>query len=427
VLLEILAVLLLTVINGALSMSELAVVSSRAARLKVMAEDGVRGAQTALELAEAPGRFLSSVQLGITLVGILAGAVSGATLGRRLALVLNEAGLSRSLSDPLGVIIVVVLITYLSLVVGELVPKQIALRTPEEVAVRAAPFLRTMSVIVSPLVWLLDRSSNLLLRLLGLGEKSDHAPSDEEVKMLISEATTAGVMKPAETQMIAAVMRVADRSARGIMTPRHEVATLPADSSFEAAVLAFAESGTSRLPVRDADGEIAGVLQLGALLAQRQQGQSFDLMAVIDPAEVIHEAMDALEVLERLRASPTRMLFVYDEYGHFEGIVTPMDMLEAITGEFADGESEEPKLTTRADGSLLVAGWMPADELADHLRLHLENSRDYETVAGLVLDRMGRLPEVGDTAVIGPWRIEVVDMDGRRIDKVLVCRDEAST
>lgn len=423
-LLEILAVLLLTIINGTLSMSELAVVSSRSGRLKVMAEDGVRGAQTALELAESPGKFLSSVQLGITLIGILAGAVSGATLGIRLAVILREAGLSRAVADPLGVGIVVVLITYLSLVVGELVPKQIALRAPEAVAARAAPALRILAMVVAPLVWLLDQSSRVLLSLMGLGEETDNAPSDEEVKMLISEATTAGVMKPAETQMIAAVMRVADRNARGIMTPRHEVTTLPADASFEATVLAFAESGNSRLPVKALDGEIAGVLQLGGLLAQRQQGKPYDLAAVTEPAEIVREGMDALEVLERLRTSPTRMLFVYDEYGHFEGIVTPMDLLEAITGEFADGETEEPKMTTRADGSLLVAGWMPADELADHLRLPLENSRDYETVAGLVLDRMGRLPEVGDSACIGPWRIEVIDMDGRRIDKLLVNRIE---
>lgn len=423
-LLEILAVLLLTVINGVLSMSELAVVSSRSGRLKVMAEDGVRGAQAALDLAESPGKFLSSVQLGITLIGILAGAVSGATLGIRLAVVLRDAGLPARSADLMGVGIVVVLITYLSLVVGELVPKQIALRAPEAVAARAAPALRILALVVAPLVWVLDRSGRLLLSLMGLGEETDNAPSDEEVKMLISEATTAGVMKPAETQMIAAVMRVADRNARGIMTPRHEVTTLTADASFEAAVLAFAESGSSRLPVKSADGEIAGVLQLGALMAQRQQGQPYDLTAVTAPAEIVREGMDALEVLERLRTSPTRMLFVYDEYGHFEGIVTPMDLLEAITGEFADGETEEPKLTTRADGSLLVAGWMPADELADHLRLPLENSRDYETVAGLVLDRMGRLPEVGDSACIGPWRIEVIDMDGRRIDKLLVNRIE---
>lgn len=240
--------------------------------------------------------------------------------------------------------------------------------------------------------------------------------------MIISEATTAGVMKPAETQMIAAVMRVADRTARGIMTPRHEVMTLQADADFAATVTAFAESGTSRLPVRDAEGDIVGVLTLSALLQQRQSGQPFDMQALLLPAEVIREGMDALEVLERLRATPTRMLFVYDEYGHFEGMVTPMDLLEAITGEFADGEVEEPKLTTRADGSMLVAGWMPADELADQLRITLESPRDYETVAGLVLDRMGRLPEIGDTAEIGPWRIEVIDMDGRRIDKLLVSR-----
>ena len=424
-LLEIVIVVLLTVLNGTLAMSELAVVSSRPARLKVMVEDGSRGAATALELAEEPGRFLSSVQIGITLIGILAGAVSGATLGKRLAATLADAGVAPTVADPLGVGIVVVLITYLSLVVGELVPKQIALRSPETVAARVAPTLRTLAVIVSPLVWLLDRSGAIVLHLLGLREESDNGPSDEEVKMIISEATTAGVMKPAETEMIAAVMRVADRTARGIMTPRHEVVTLPADADFATAVSTFADSGNSRLPVRDSDGEIIGVLKLSLLLQQRQADKPFDIEDIIEPAEVIREGMDALEVLERLRSAPTPMLFVYDEYGHFEGMVTPMDLLEAITGEFADGEMDEPKVVTRADGSLLVAGWMPADELADQLRIALESSRDYETVAGLVLDRMGRLPETGDTVEIGPWKIEVIDMDGRRIDKLLVCRSEA--
>ena len=424
-LLEIIIVVLLTVLNGTLAMSELAVVSARPARLKVMVEDGSRGAATALELAEDPGRFLSSVQIGITLIGILAGAVSGATLGKRLASTLAESGVAATVAEPLGVGIVVVLITYLSLVVGELVPKQIALRAPEAVAARVAPTLRMLAIVVSPLVWMLDSSGAIVLRLLGLRGESDNGPSDAEVKMVISEATTAGVMKPAETEMIAAVMRVADRTARGIMTPRHEVVTLPADTDFANAVATFADSGNSRLPVRDSDGEIIGVLKLSQLLQQRQAGKSFDLDALIEPAEVIREGMDALEVLERLRSAPTPMLFVYDEYGHFEGMVTPMDLLEAITGEFADGEMDEPKVVTRADGSLLVAGWMPADELADQLRITLESSRDYETVAGLVLDRMGRLPEVGDSAEIGPWKIEVIYMDGCRIDKLLVCRSEA--
>lgn len=423
-LIEILAVLLLTVINGVLAMSELAVVSSRTARLKMMADNGSRGAATAIILAEDPGKFLSSVQIGITLVGVLSGAVSGATLGNRLANSLVASGISPGVAQPVGVGMVVVLITYLSLVVGELVPKQIALRSPEAVASRVAPSLRLLARVVSPLVWLLDHSGKVVLRLLGMSEVSENAVSDEEVKMIISEAESAGVMKPAETEMIAAVMRVADRTARGIMTPRHEVTMLPSDATFEQAVLAFAGSGTSRLPVADVRGDIEGVAALSTILAQRQAGEAFDLSSVMEQPEVVREGMGALEVLERLRAAPTRMLFVYDEYGHFEGMVTPMDLLEAITGEFADGEVEEPKLTTRADGSLLVAGWMPADELADQLRITLQTPRDYETVAGLVLDRMGRLPEVGDTAEIGPWQIEVMDMDGRRIDKVLVTRLE---
>ncbi|MBC7479539.1 MAG: HlyC/CorC family transporter [Pseudorhodobacter sp.] len=418
--LEIAIVVVLTLVNGLLSMSELAIVSARTARLKVMAEGGNRGAATALRLAEDPGRILSSVQIGITLVGVLSGAISGATLGVRLTATLQQAGVSPALSDTLGVGGVVVAITYLSLILGELVPKQIALRDPEGVAVRVAPLMRLISVVAAPLIWLLDKSGKLVLRLLGQSGEAEQNMTDEEVKLVISEAQSAGVLERAERDMIAGVMRIADRTAKGLMTPRHEVEMVDITLGYAAVVRLFQSTKRTRLPVRD-DGpdNVIGVITTRDFLSSPRG--AFDLRSLIIEAPVVRDGTRALDVIETLRTAPAHMVLVYDEYGHFEGVITAMDILEAITGDF-DEPTEEPKMVTRADGSLLIAGWMPVDEFAERVGLVLELDRDYETVAGLVLDRMGRLPGVGDTLRVGRWVVEVVDLDGRRIDKLLVSR-----
>ena len=416
-LLEILIVLLLTMFNGVLAMSELAIVSARPARLKVMAAEGSGGAQTALELGAEPGRFLSSVQIGITLVGVLSGAFSGATLGTRLTAALMESGMSPALSQALGVGGVVVLITYLSLIVGELVPKQIALRSPEGVAVRVAPLILFISRIAAPIVWILDKSGKLLLRLLGQAGESERGISDEEIRVMLSEARSAGVIEPAETEMIAGVMRIADRSARGLMTPRHEVEVVDVSDAPADVLQKFRDSRRSRLLVRDgSDDDIIGVISLRDLLTEDVS----DLRPLIQEVPVIREGLPALNVIEELKASPAHMLLVYDEYGHFEGVVTAMDLLEAIAGDFPEPGDDEPKAVQREDGSWLVAGWMPADEFAEMIGISLPEDRDYQSVAGLVLDRAGVLPDIGAQITLANWRIEVVDLDGRRIDKLLV-------
>ena len=420
---EIAFVILLTLINGLLAMSELAIVSARPARLKLMAERGSKGAATAIRLAEDPGRFLSSVQIGITLVGILAGAVSGATLGTRLAAGLIGAGMPAALAGPVGVGSVVVAITYLSLVVGELVPKQIALRAPEQVAARVAPMMAIIARVAAPLVWILDRSGKLVLALLGQSGGPSRGVSDEEVRLIVAEAESSGAMEQAESRMIAGVMRVADRTARGLMTARHEVETLDADSDRGVLLQRLHDLRRSRLPVWEGEiDNIIGVLTIRDILAPALMNEPFDLRALLRQAPVVRDGQSALEVMDRLRTSPAHMVLVYDEYGHFEGIITPMDVLEAIAGEFPDSAADEPKVVTRADGSYLVAGWMPADEFADLLSLEIDADRDFETVAGLVLDEIGHLPEVGERLDLQGWTIEVVDLDGRRIDKLLVGR-----
>lgn len=419
--LEIAIVVALTLLNGLLAMSELAIVSSRPARLKVMAERGNRGAQTALNLAEEPGRFLSSVQIGITLVGILSGAFSGATLGMRLADALPGWGVPAALAQPLGMGGVVVAITYLSLIVGELVPKQIALAAPESVAARVAPLMRWISRIAAPLVWLLDRSGKLVLTLIGRSGDKRAAISDDEIRLVIAEAESAGVIHATETEMIAGVMRTADRTARDLMTPRHEIELLAASDSYSATIRQFRQTRRNRLPVCEGDpNNILGMVSIADVLAEGRS-RDFDLRRLMRPAPVVPEALPAPDVIARLRNATGQMLLVYDEYGHFEGIVTPMDVLEAITGEFAN-PGDEPKLILRDDGSLLIAGWMPADEFADRLGVPLPGDRDYSTAAGLVLELAGRLPQVGDKVDWDGWRIEVVDLDGRRIDKLLVSR-----
>lgn len=421
--LEIAIIVLLTLINGLLAMSELAIVSARTARLKLLADKGSKGAAIALRLAADPGRFLSSVQIGITLVGILAGAFSGATLGTRVAASLIEVGMPSAFAQPVGVGSVVVAITYLSLIVGELVPKQIALRAPEQVATRVAPMMRIIAQVAAPLIWVLDRSGKLVLALLGQSGGGSRKVSDEEVRLIVAEAESSGAMHRSESQMIAGVMRVADRTARGLMTARPEVETLDADSGREELLQHLHDFSRSRVPVWEGEVDnIIGVLSTRDILAPALMNEPFDLRALLREAPAVRDGQGALEVVDRLRTAPAHMVLVYDEYGHFEGIITPMDVLEAIAGEFPDSETEEPKVVTQADGSYLIAGWMPVDEFADLLSLEIDADRDFETVAGLVLDEIGDLPEVGQRLDLQGWTIQVVDLDGRRIDKLLVGR-----
>ena len=423
--LELLLVFLLTVVNGLLAMSELAVVSARPARLRTMADRGSHGARKALALAADPGRFLSSVQIGITLVGIVAGAVSGATLGERLGDFLLEQGVSPRWAYILGVGIVVTLITYLSLIVGELVPKQLALRDPERIAAMVAPAMTTIARIAAPVVWVLDRSGRLILRLLGQSGKSEDRITDEEIHSIVAEAESAGVLEPGERAMIAGVMRLADRPVRQVMTPRFEVVSVDVSAGGTAVFNAIRGSSNSRFPVHEGNSdEIIGIVSAKDLLDVGRRAKAADLRAVVRDAPVIPETMDALDAIEVLRNSKVHMGLVHDEYGHFQGIVTSFDILESIVGSFSDEAGEpEPALVPRQDGSLLVSGWMQADDFAAAADMILPEQRDYDTVAGMLIEAFGRLPEIGDHVTIQGMRFEVVDLDGRRIDKIIASRE----
>ncbi|MBX3580384.1 MAG: HlyC/CorC family transporter [Rhizobiaceae bacterium] len=423
--LEIAIVVVLICVNGLLAMSELAVVSARPGRLKAMIERNVRGAATALELGSNPGRFLSTVQIGITLVGVLSGAFSGATLGQRLSETLLASGLSVTAANTLGVGIVVAVITYASLIIGELVPKQIALRDPERIAVMVAPAMTLLSKVALPLVFLLDISGKAVLRLLGQSGASDEKVTDDEIKMLVAEAEHHGTIESDERRMIAGVMRLGDRAVRAVMTPRTDIDWLNMESDEATSRKLLMETQHSRLPVGEGVVDnMIGVVQTRDLLASLLAGEPFDARRHLREAPIVHDQADALDVLTTLRESEVPVALVHDEYGHFEGIVTPADILEAITGVFRSDldEEDEPPAVKREDGSWLLAGYMQADELAELLGIEIAENRDYETVAGFVLGHLHRLPATGECFDAQGWRFEVVDLDGRRIDKIIASR-----
>jgi putative hemolysin len=422
--LELGIVTVLIVVNGLLAMSELAIVSSRPARLAALVEKGVKGSRRALALASDPGKFLSTVQIGITLIGVLSGAFSGATLGQRLASWLTEAGLPQGLADTIGVGIVVTVITYASLIVGELVPKQIALRDPEAVAVRVAPAMVLLAKISSPLVWLLDRSGKALLWLLGQRGEAEEKVSEDEIRSLVVEAENAGVLEPGEKEMIAGVMRLGDLPVGAVMTPRHEVSMIDLADPAPRIYRALLDSNHSRFVVFEGNREHAlGIVQAKDMLDAYLSGQTPDIRKLIREAPIIPESLDARDVIAILRDSPVHMGLVHDEYGVFQGVVTSADILEAIVGSFhtEDGPAE-PAAVRREDGSYLISGWMPAVEFAELLDIPLPASRPYQTFAGFLLQAFGAIPNVADKIEVEGWRFEIVDMDGRRIDKVLATK-----
>ncbi len=421
---EIATVLILIVVNGLLALSELAVVSSRPGRLKVLVQQGVNGSRRALLLAADPGRFLSTVQIGITLIGIIAGAFSGATLAGRLTGWLMAQGMSERIAEPLAYGSVVTLITYLSLIVGELVPKQIALHNPEKVACIVAPAMTILSRIASPLVSLLDFSGKLVLKLLGQRAVPASRVTDEEIKTLVAEAESAGVLEPEERAMITRVMRLGDRPVRAVMTPRHDVDMIDLGDDDEINRRHIIETAHSRLPVYEESADaVLGVIQAKDLLDSCLQNGPLNIREAVRRAPVVPDTMDTLDVVALLKSSPVHIGLVHDEYGHFQGVVTSADILEAIVGEFRHEEGmSEPNVVRRADGSYLVSGAMSADDLAEAFAIPLPEDRSYHTVAGLALAGFGKLPQVGESVRMHGWQFEVVDMDGRRIDKILLTR-----
>ncbi len=420
--LEILVIAALIALNGLLALSELAIVSARPARLKPL-EGKHRGATQALRLAENPGRFLSTVQIGITLVGILTGAISGTTLGLRLANFLAGLGVDADWARTLGTGGVVVVLTYFSLIIGELVPKQLALRNPEGFAIRMAPAMSILSRVASPLVWLLERSGFFVLWLLGQRGDQSSKVTEEEVHLILTEAHEGGVLEEGERSMMAGVMRLGDRSARALMTPRQDVDMLDLEATSAETVAAIRRIGRPRMPVQSrATGEVLGIVTLSDAFNALSRREPLVVQTLLREVPVISDQADALDVIEVLQKSTDNLALVYDEYGHFEGIVTTSDVLSAITGSEMAIDGDEPALLERSDGSLLISGWMPVDEFCDRMGLSRGLAGEYDTVAGLVLHQLHRMPRLGDEFLAEGYRFEVIDMDGLRIDKILVSK-----
>jgi putative hemolysin len=423
--LDLLLILALITLNGVLSMSELAIVSSRDARLKALAKAGSKGAQCALDLASDPGKFLSTAQSGITLISIFAGAFSGASLGEPVSQRLELLGLATDTAHTLGFGLVIVLTTYATLVIGEIVPKQIALRSPEPIAVLMSRPMRWLAIFTAPFVWLLNGTSALIFRLLGLDKESKNHVTAEELHLVVAEAQTAGVLEEDERAMISGIVRLADRPVREVMTPRTEVDWIDIHSTPDEVRKALLESQHSRIPVADGSIEnIVGVIDTRDVLAAVLGGQPLDLKRLCRKSPVIPDLMDAMDALAVLRSADVPLASVHDEYGHLDGIVTPGSILAALAGTFAHDveHGEEPPLVERSDGSWLVSGSASADLLADRLGVNLPDDRDYSTVAGFALSVLKHLPETGEVFRFDGWSFEIVDMDGRKIDKMIVSR-----
>jgi putative hemolysin len=425
--LELIILILLIIFNGVLSMSELAVISARKARLQQMADEGSTGAAKALALAASPGQFLSTVQIGITLVGILAGAFGGATVARWLgAQLANFPGLA-NYADPISVGVVVLLTTYLSLVIGELVPKQLALRNAEGVAARVAGFLTGLARLTGPLVQILSASTEGVLRLMQIKPAEGPDVTEEEVRLMLAQATAQGIFEPMEEEMVDQVFRLADRKVGALLIPRTEIAWLdisaPPDSLRDEVI----NSGHSRYPVADGElDKILGVVMAKDLLAQSLSGQPFNLRTILRPALFVPESTPALKVVERFKQTHSQLAIVIDEYGGVEGLVTSGDIMTSIVGDIPEPDEEyESGAIQREDGTWLIDGMYSIEEfqeLFDIDTMPEASEGYYQTVGGFVMASLGQVPEPGNHFHWGGLRLEVVDMDGRRVDKVLVTR-----
>jgi putative hemolysin len=424
-LVEIVLILVLIVANGIFSGSEIAVVSARKIRLEQLAEQGNGQARAALRLANAPNDFLSAVQIGITLIGILSGAVGGATLARRLEPVIDSIPLLRAWSEGLSVAVVVGVITYLSLVIGELLPKRIALNNPEAVACAVARPMRWLARWTAPLVQLLGASTDLLLNLLGVHSSSEPDLTEEEIKALVRQGAESGVLDEAEHDMVQRVFRLGDRSIRALMTPRTEICWLDLNTTREQQLKLVTDSNYSRLPVAHGNlDDCIGILRGRNLLASALDGGAVDLKALLQPPLYITESARALNVIEQFRQTGVHIALVTDEYGGIEGLVTLTDLMEAIVGDLPSAEDlDEPQIIRREDGSWLLDGALDISEFKDLLQrtsLPDEASGSFHTLGGFVLHVLGRVPRAGDHFNWDDLRFEVMDMDGKRIDKVLV-------
>ena len=420
---EILLLAALIVLNGVFAMSEIALVMVRRTRLVRLAEQGDTSAAVAVKLHDDPTRFLSTVQVGITSIGILNGIVGEAALAGPLALWLQSHGMETEASSLVSTALVVIIITYVTIVIGELVPKRIGLLNPEGIACRVARPMNLLALLARPFVRLLSVSTDAILRLLGRQQSSQQGVIEEEIHALLQEGSESGVIEQQERAMVRNVFRLDDRPVESLMVPRADIVYLDTTLPLQENLRRVAESEHARFPVcQDGLDEVLGILNTKQLLDAMLAGASPSLTDSLLPAVFVPESLSGLDLLEQFRASDTHLVLIIDEYGEINGLVTLRDVLEAITGEFKPRRLDEAWAVQRGDGSWLLDGLIPLPELQDRLglkNLPEEGRRRYHTLSGLVMWLSGRLPQTGDVMSWENWRLEVVDLDGKRIDKIL--------
>jgi len=416
---EIIIILVLILINGLLSMSEAALVASRKARLQQKANEGSKPSALAIQLLEDPNIFLSAVQIGITLIGVLTGAVGGATISKTLAATLQNIPYIGEYSETISLTIVVIAITILTIWLGELVPKRLGINSPERIAQVVAGPMLFISKVFSPFISLMSNATNFILRLLGVNPSTEPPITEEELQMLIDQGTQAGVFEESEQDMVEGVFSLGDQRVYSLMTPRTEIVWLDVSDTAEEVLEKIANCPYSRFPVRqDSLEAIVGIVKSRDLLVTTLSKREIDLKELSKPAIFIPETMLASRALEILKEKNTELLLVVDEFGGVQGLLTINDILEEIVGEM---EGEEPQATQRQDGSWLLDGMLEVDEFKDIFELNeLPHEDEYETLSGFIMTSLGRLPQTTDHFEWNNLRFEVVDMDGRRVDKVLV-------
>jgi putative hemolysin len=418
---DILILLLLTLLNGFFALSEMALVAAKRARLQAAADQGRTGAKFAIVLMEDPTAFLSSIQIGITVIGLVSGIYSANAFAQPLAAVLIDAGLPGRFADKGAYVLVVVLVTYVQLTLGELVPKRVALLHAESLAMFVAPVMRVFAMVMMPFVWLLRNTVNAILKVLPVSSAPQSAVTEDDVRALVAEGTQAGVFLASERRLLEGVLALADRKVGSIMIPRQDVIWLDLEEPLEVLWQRAKESGHARFLVcREKFDNLLGMITLADLSEALHRGE-LDAESDLEPPLHIPDSISVLQLLDQFQRSSTHLAVVTDEYGEIEGITTPIDILKAIAGELPDlGSRERAEWVQREDGSFLIDGHMPIEELQQRLGRRDMGGRDYHTVAGFVLARLGRIPKAGDTLTWRDLKIEIMDMDGVRIDKIML-------
>lgn len=427
---EILILVSLILLNGLFAMSEIAIVTARKSRLTALAHNGRSSAAIALKLAEDPTQFLSTVQIGITSIGILNGIFGEAVLAGPFSMWLQSYGLSEAFSSIFATVLVVVVVTYVSIVVGELVPKRIGQISAETIACIMAKPMLLLAMLTKPFVWLLSGSTHAMMRVFGFAHSQESNVTHEDIQALLQEGSSSGVIEHTEHTMVKNVFRLDERSISSLMVPRSDIVFLDIELALEENMQRVMQSPHSRFPIcKGHADELIGIISAKQLLAQSVAGTLNDLQQLAQPCNFVPDSLTGMELLEHFRSSGSQMVFVVDEYGDLKGLVTLQDLMDALTGEFNQADSAEQDLMVvqRDDGSYLLDGLLPVIDLKDCLgisKLPEEDSKRYQTLNGLIMMLLGKIPQTADKVELDDWLLEIVDMDGKRIDKVLAKRIE---